>query len=58
MSHRLVLDIPEGAFSALRQDPEGFVREMRLADAATSSFRFRVSACRRSSTMPVRSPTS
>jgi len=33
MSHRLTIDIPEGALSALRQDPEGFAREMRLAAA-------------------------
>ncbi len=33
MSHRLTIDMPEGAFSALRQDPEGFAREMRLAAA-------------------------
>jgi len=33
MSQKLTMDMPEGAFSALRQDPEGFVREMRLAAA-------------------------
>jgi predicted HTH domain antitoxin len=33
MSHRLTIDMPEGAFCALRQDPEGFAREMRLAAA-------------------------
>jgi len=33
MSQRLTMEMPEGAFSALRQDPEGFVREMRLAAA-------------------------
>lgn len=33
MSRKLVTDMPESAFSALRQDPEGFSREMRLAAA-------------------------
>jgi len=33
MSRKLVMDMPESAFSALRQDPEGFSREMRLAAA-------------------------
>jgi predicted HTH domain antitoxin len=33
MSQKLTIELPEGAFSALRQDPEGFVREMRLAAA-------------------------
>jgi predicted HTH domain antitoxin len=33
MSQKLTMDMPEGAFSALRQDPEGFAREMRLAAA-------------------------
>ena len=33
MAYKLVLEMPEGAFSALRQDPEGFAREMRLAAA-------------------------
>lgn len=30
----ITLSLPEGAFSALRQSPEGFVRELRLAAAA------------------------
>jgi predicted HTH domain antitoxin len=33
MTRKLVLEMPEGAFSALRQDPEGFGRELRLAAA-------------------------
>lgn len=33
MPYKLTIDIREGAFSALRQDPEGFAREMRLAAA-------------------------
>ena len=33
MSHTLKIDMPDGAFSALRQDPEGFAKEMRLAAA-------------------------
>ena len=28
------IDLPQEVFSALRQDPEGFVREMRLTAAA------------------------
>jgi predicted HTH domain antitoxin len=28
------IELPREAFSALRQDPDGFVREMRLAAAA------------------------
>lgn len=31
---RLILDIPEEAFSSLRQSPEGFAFEMRIAAAA------------------------
>ena len=34
MSVSLKLDLPEGAFSALRESPEGFIREMRIAAAA------------------------
>lgn len=34
MSVVLKLEMPEGAFSALRQDPEGLVQELRLAAAA------------------------
>ncbi len=30
---QVLLDLPQGVFSALRQDPEGFVDEMRLAAA-------------------------
>jgi predicted HTH domain antitoxin len=30
---RITIDLPRDAFSALRQDPETFVREMRLAAA-------------------------
>lgn len=33
MSVLLKLDMPEGAFSALRKDPDEFVRELRLAAA-------------------------
>jgi len=33
MSVLLKLEMPEGAFSALRQDPEGLTRELRLAAA-------------------------
>ncbi len=30
---QLTLDLPQGIFSALRQEPEAFLREMRLAAA-------------------------
>lgn len=30
---QLKLDMPEGAFSSLRRDPDGFGRELRLAAA-------------------------
>jgi predicted HTH domain antitoxin len=30
---RMTIEIPEGALAALRQDPEGFAMEMRLAAA-------------------------
>lgn len=33
MSVSLKLDMPEGAFSALRKDPNEFARELRLAAA-------------------------
>ena len=33
MPHTLKIEMPEGAFSALKQDPEGFSRELRLAAA-------------------------
>jgi predicted HTH domain antitoxin len=33
MSRQIVLELPESAFSTLRQTPDGFVREMRLAAA-------------------------
>ncbi|MBM4034746.1 MAG: UPF0175 family protein [Planctomycetes bacterium] len=33
MSVHVELDLPEGAFSALRASPEQFVRELRLAAA-------------------------
>ncbi len=33
MTRKVVLEMPEGAFSALGQDPEGFGRELRLAAA-------------------------
>ena len=35
MSVALKLDIPEGAFSAIRKSPSEFVDEMRLAAAVT-----------------------
>ncbi len=34
MAVRVSVDLPEGAFSALRTTPEAFVKEMRLAAAA------------------------
>jgi predicted HTH domain antitoxin len=34
MSVLLKLEMPEGAFSALRQDPEGLTRDLRLAAAS------------------------
>lgn len=33
MSVALKIDMPEGAFSALRMDPDGLVKELRLAAA-------------------------
>ena len=33
MSKQVMLELPESAFSTLRETPEGFVREMRLAAA-------------------------
>jgi len=33
MSQTLKIEMPEAAFAALRQDPEGFARELRLAAA-------------------------
>jgi predicted HTH domain antitoxin len=33
MSQILKIEMPEAAFAALRQDPEGFARELRLAAA-------------------------
>lgn len=30
---RVSVDLPRGIFSALKQDPDGFLREMRLAAA-------------------------
>ena len=34
MSRQVVLDLPEGAFSALRSDPAELAKELRLAAAA------------------------
>ena len=34
MSKRLVLELPDGAFSAFRSDPDELGRELRLAAAA------------------------
>jgi hypothetical protein len=34
MGMRVSMELPEGAFSALRTTPEAFVKEMRLAAAA------------------------
>ncbi len=34
MSVQLTLEMPESAFSSLRQDRDGLIREMRLAAAA------------------------
>jgi predicted HTH domain antitoxin len=33
MAVQMTIELPEGAFSALRRTPEGFMREMRLAAA-------------------------
>ena len=33
MSKQVMLELPESVFSTLRETPEGFVREMRLAAA-------------------------
>lgn len=33
MSRQVILELPESAFSTLRETPEEFVREMRLAAA-------------------------
>jgi predicted HTH domain antitoxin len=33
MSRQVILDLPEGTFSALRADPEELARELRLAAA-------------------------
>jgi predicted HTH domain antitoxin len=33
MSQTLKIEMPEGAFAALKQNPEGFARELRLAAA-------------------------
>jgi predicted HTH domain antitoxin len=33
MTHTLKIDMPESAFSTLKQDAEGLAREMRLAAA-------------------------
>lgn len=33
MSQTLKIEMPEAAFAALKQDPEGFARELRLAAA-------------------------
>ena len=40
---RITIDLPRDAFSALRQDPETFVREMRLAAAVQWYDRQRIS---------------
>ena len=40
---RITIDLPRDAFSALRQDPETFVREMRLAAAVQWYDRRRIS---------------
>lgn len=34
MSTQITIDLPDDAFSALRRNPEDFVKEMRLAAAA------------------------
>jgi predicted HTH domain antitoxin len=40
---RLTIELPRDAFSALREDPESFVREMRLAAAIQWYARRRIS---------------